>query len=158
MTISSVRIHYTPSILFDGERPDRVSYKMYGDEQYYWIVLQVNEITDVYNQWALSDRELEEYVAKKYGPNGASEIHHYETVETVDSDGNLVLPGGLVVPEDYSFTHTSEINGGTVYKTSRPLYVTNVAYERALNDKKSEIFVLIRSIYKTMFESLRTTQ
>ena len=132
---------YTKYSVSDGERPDQVSYKMYGDEQYYWIVLQVNEITDVYTQWPLSDRELDEYVTKKYGPNSAGEIHHYETVETFDSDGNLVLPGGLNVPKSFVYTYPTEINGN-VYKTSRPDYVTNVGYERAINEKKSEIFVL----------------
>ena len=53
----------------------------------------------------------------------------------------MVLPGGLIVPEDFTYTYPSEI-GGTVYLTSKPLYVTNVAYERELNDKKSEIFIL----------------
>ena len=85
----------------DGERPDQVSYEMYDDEQYYWVILQINDITDYYNQWPLSLKELDEYITKKYGATGATEIHHYETVETLDNDGNLVLPGGLQVPADF---------------------------------------------------------
>lgn len=125
----------------DGARPDRVSYELYGDEQWYWIVLQVNNIVDYYNEWPLSDKELDEFVAKKYGNNGASEIHHYETVETFDSSGNLVLPGGLQVPETFEYTYPTEINGN-VYLTSRPDYVTNVGYEREINEKKASIFIL----------------
>ena len=132
---------YTKYTVKNGTRPDQIAYELYGDNQYYWIILQINEIVDYYNQWPLSDKELDEYVAKKYGNNGAGEIHHYETVETFDSDGNRVLPGGLEVPESFVYTYPSEI-GGTVYLTSRPDYVTNVGYERALNEKKSEIFVL----------------
>jgi len=132
---------YTKYSVKNGARPDQISYELYGDEQYYWILLQINEITDYYNQWPLSDKELDEYVSKKYGTNGASEIHHYETVETFDSAGNLVLPGGLQVPEDFVYTYPSEI-GGTVYLTSLPLYVTNIGYERSINDDKSEIFAL----------------
>lgn len=132
---------YTKYTVQNGERPDQISYEIYGDEQYYWIILQVNEITDYYNQWALSDKELDQYISKKYGTNGASEIHHYETVDTYDSEGNLVLPGGLQVPEDFSYTYPSEI-GGTVYLSSTPLYVTNAKYEKAINDAKSEIFIL----------------
>jgi hypothetical protein len=176
---------YTKYSVKNGARPDQISYELYGDEQYYWILLQINEITDYYNQWPLSDKELDEYVSKKYGTNGASEIHHYETVETFDSAGNLVLPGGLQVPEDFVYTYfangkenqTNEFSneieianedlvdihtesgqailavieenpstpseiGGTVYLTSLPLYVTNIGYERSINDDKSEIFAL----------------
>lgn len=132
---------YTKYTVKNGERPDQISYEIYGDEQYYWVILQINEITDYYNQWALSDKELDQYIAKKYGANGASEIHHYETVDTYDSEGNLVLPGGLQVPEDFSYTYPSEI-GGTVYLSSTPLYVTNAKYEKVINDAKAEIFVL----------------
>ena len=134
---------YTQYSVKNGERPDQISYDLYGDEQYYWILLQINDVTDYYNQWPLSDKELDEYVAKKYGAKGASEIHHYETVETYDSDDNLVLPGGLEVPESFSYTYPSEI-GGTTYLTSLPQYVTNIGYERALNEEKSQIFVLKR--------------
>ena len=28
--------------------PDQISYEQYGDEQYYWIILQINEIIDFY--------------------------------------------------------------------------------------------------------------
>ena len=58
---------YTTYTVQDGERPDQISYKFYGDEQWYWILLQVNEITDYYTQWPLSEQELGEYVNKKYG-------------------------------------------------------------------------------------------
>ena len=132
---------YTKYNVKNGERPDQISYELYGDEQFYWVLLQINEITDYYSQWPLSDKELDEYTAKKYGTNGGSEIHHYETVETFDSSGNLVLPGGLQVPETFVYTYPSEI-GGTVYLTSTPAYVTNAGYERDINDKKSEIYTL----------------
>ena len=45
---------YTPYTVSDGKRPDQVSYEVYGDEQFYWVILQINEITDYYNQWPLS--------------------------------------------------------------------------------------------------------
>ena len=132
---------YTRYTVQNGERPDQISYEIYGDEQYYWVILQINEIVDYYSQWALSDKELDQFITKKYGTNGGSEIHHYETVETFDSDDNLVLPGGLRVPEDFSYIYPTEING-TVYKSSTPYYVTNTDYEKRLNESKAEIFIL----------------
>ena len=45
----------------NGERPDQISYKFYGDEQFYWVILQLNGITDYYNEWPLSQFELEAF-------------------------------------------------------------------------------------------------
>lgn len=126
----------------NGERPDQISYTEYGDEQYYWIVLQTNGITDYYSQWPLSDEELEQYAAKKYGGTaGAGETHHYATVETYNSDGIKVLDGGLVVPQDFIFYY---YDTDTVQLSSLPIEVSNLQYEKDLNEDKAEILLLDR--------------
>ena len=48
------------------ERPDQISFELYDDEQYYWTILQTNNITDYYNQWPLDQVEFEEYMLRKY--------------------------------------------------------------------------------------------
>jgi len=126
----------------DGERPDQISYETYGDEQYYWVILQINSITDYYSQWPLSQYELEKYVVRKYGSHQkAGEVHHYETVETFDQEGNLVLPGNLVVPENYKLEYPSYPGSGVLI-TSYPLPVVNYEYERRINDQKTTISLL----------------
>ena len=147
---------YTKYSVKNGTRPDQISYEIYGDNQYYWVILQINEIVDYYNQWPLSDKELDEYVSKKYGKNGASEIHHYETVETFDSDGNRVLPGGLEVPEDFVYTYPSEV-GGTVYLTSALTTSPTLVTRERSTTKRQRSTSSRRSISKTTFVSLRTT-
>ena len=135
---------YVPYTIQNGERPEQVSRKMYGDEQFYWIVLQVNDIVNYYEEWPLSEVELTEFVYEKYGgPAGAAEIHHYQTVETFDqaTPPNLVLPGQLQVPENYVYSYTAE-PGSTTILTTRPISVTNYDYERDLNEKKSQINIL----------------
>ena len=128
----------------NGERPEQVSWNMYQDEQFYWVVLQINEITDYYSQWPLSEKELSEHVYKKYGGvAGAESVHHYETVETFDSSTppNLMLPGGLTVPSNYIFRYPIT-PGATVILSSTPVAVTNYEYERRLNEEKAQILVL----------------
>lgn len=133
---------YTTYVVKDGERPDQISYEQYGDEQYYWIILQINEIIDFYNEWPLSNKELEEYCKKKYGSlEGMNKISHYETVETIDSNGNNVLPGGLTVPQDFIYYYPA-YPGSDVTLSSLPTEVTFYAQEKRLNEKKSEIFIL----------------
>ena len=135
---------YTRYTIQNGERPDQISYKFYGDEQWYWILLQINEIVDYYTQWPLSETELGDFVNKKYGgTKGSNEIHHYETVETYDTatPPNLVLPGGLKVPENFKFTYPTT-PGGNVFLSSFPVSVSNYTYEKRLNDAMSELFIL----------------
>ena len=135
---------YTEYIVKNGERPDQIAYNEYGDEQYYWIILQINEIIDFYNEWPLSQNELTDFVFNKYGGDlGSAQIHHWETVETFDDDSppNLVLPGGLVVDSTFRYSYP-QIPGQSTYETSFPISVTNRQYEEGLNDKKSSIFIL----------------
>ena len=149
---------YTTYQIQNGERPDEISYKIYGDEQFYWVILQINEITDYYSQWPLSQDELTKFTAKKYGGTvGAQQIHHYETVDTFDEDTppNLVLPGKLVVPENFEFTYPT-IPGGTTFKKSFPVGVTNYMYELKLNDVKSAIQILDKKYIYTYESEVRT--
>ena len=130
---------YEQYFIKNGERPDQISYKLYGDEQYYWIVLQINEITDYYSQWPLSQYELDEYILMKYGSDSeADKIKHYETKRVVDREGNLLLPEGLKVSEDYLFEYTEEGIGMKV----KSVPITYREYEYRINEEKSEIFIV----------------
>ena len=149
---------YTTYTVQDGERPDEISYKFYNDEQYYWIVLQINEITDYYTQWPLSQKELTEFTYKKYGgAPGAGRTHHFETVETFDeaTPPNLVLPGGLKVPQNFVFTYPTT-PGAFTYKTSRPVSISNYQYELQLNDAKAEIFIMDKKYIYDYDREVRT--
>lgn len=133
---------YDDYLVSNGERPDQISYNLYGDEQWYWIILQINDITDYFNQWPLSTIELEEFINTKYnGSEGAGGTHHYETVRTLDTLGNLVLPGGMSVSQNFIFQYPSTPTS-TVYLSSLPVEVSNYTYEKRLNDKKAQIQVL----------------
>ena len=53
-------------VVGDGERPDTVALKLYGDVQYTWIVLLLNNILSLYD-WPLTNAEFEQYLIGKYG-------------------------------------------------------------------------------------------
>ncbi len=135
---------YSPYTIKNGERPDQISYEIYNDEQFYWVILQINNIVDFYTQWPLSENELTQFVHEKYGgAAGAEATHHWETFETFDqsSPPNKVLPGGLIVPENFVFDYRAE-PGVNVILTTRPFSVTNYEYERVVNENKSQIYIL----------------
>ena len=135
---------YSPYTIKNGQRPVQISYDYYGDEQFYWVILQINQITDYWSQWPLTEDELTEYVYKKYGgAAGAGATRNWETVETYDdaTPPNLVLRGGLVVPEDFIFYYPST-PGSDVTLSTRPTSLSNYQYERKLNDAKAQIYLL----------------
>jgi hypothetical protein len=133
---------YTEYIVKDGERPDQLSMKFYEDEQYYWVILQINEITNYYNQWPLSQLELDEYITRKYQSDEvAGQIHHYETLRVTDINGNILLREGLQVPKGFEFKYRPDPNL-PVISTSYPIEVTNRTYEYILNREKSVIQIL----------------
>lgn len=76
----------------DGERPEHIAERYYGDTQYYWLILFANDILNIYAQWPRSSRDFERYIVSKYGSVEEvtdmtidSSIHHYE-----DADGNWI--------------------------------------------------------------------
>lgn len=141
---------YTESNMFvqyiveNGERPENISYKIYGDEQYYWVILQVNDVVDYYNQWPLSIYEFEKFILKKYGSwENASKPHHWETTEAVTEDGIIMLPAGLNVSENFTYTYVySADDSRYIERTVVSTSVSNVEYENKLNDAKKVKFIL----------------
>ena len=51
----------------DGDRPDMLSYKYYGDSTLDWVIFLTNNIIDPYYDWPLTQYNLEQYITQKYG-------------------------------------------------------------------------------------------
>ena len=133
---------YQEYIVQNGERPDQISKEFYGDEQYYWIILQINEITDYWNQWPLSQYELDEFITRKYLSDAeANATHHYETEEVTDINGNVLLRPGLTVDASFRFVYRPDPSLGAT-KVATPIEVTNRQFEYILNREKSIIQIL----------------
>ena len=43
------------------DTPEKISYDLYGTTEYYWTILYVNDIFDMYFDWPMSDEELQKY-------------------------------------------------------------------------------------------------
>ena len=138
--VERMNVLYEDYIVSNGQRPEQVSYELYGDERFYWIILQINMIVDYYNDWPLAASELDDFIKNKYG-NKADDIHHYETLEVKDHERNILLKGGIKVSSDFVFTYPVSPDSFT-YLTSRPRSVSNREYEYDLNYKKSQIRIL----------------
>jgi hypothetical protein len=51
----------------DGERPEQIAEKVYGDPTFHWIILLTNDVIDPYHGWYKSSAAMEEYIQKKHG-------------------------------------------------------------------------------------------
>ena len=81
----------------EGDTPESIAYKYYGDQYRYWIVLIANEIKDPQFEWPLNSSQFLVYLKKKYAEVAGGEnnvisyltatLHHYEkVVTTIDGD------------------------------------------------------------------------
>ena len=112
-----------------------------------------------YNQWPLSVPELEAFAYKKYGGVvGAEATHHYETRQTYDkaTPPNLLLEGGLVVPENFIFYYPAVPGSSVTLSESKPFSVSNLDYERRLNDEKAQINILDRKYIYDYLDETKT--
>jgi len=138
----------------EGARPDTIAEDLYGKSDLDWVVLLSANITNVRDQWPLSSKDLYEYTISKYGLENINKVHHYETKEIKDSDGNLILSKGLVVDEDFSIRFK---NGGTYIERSNITNrISNYEYEIKENEKKETIFLLKPSYLQQFLNDMRT--
>tara|TARA_X000001382_G_C3137041_1_gene168285 strand:+ start:201 stop:743 length:543 start_codon:yes stop_codon:yes gene_type:complete len=121
----------------EGEKPEDVAYKIYGETDYFWVVTLVNNVVNRYYDWPLDEYVFQQYVKDKY--DNADGIHHYEITQ---SSGRQTGDG----PSDYS--HKIVCNATDVGAES----VSNIEHERRLQDKKRQINILSPN-YLPVFES-----
>jgi len=50
----------------DGERPEHIAERVYGDPSFHWLVLLTNDIIDPYHDWYKSGTAIEQYIQTKY--------------------------------------------------------------------------------------------
>ena len=125
----------------DGMRPDMVAQKIYNDSELDWVVLTSNNITNVRDQWPLSNNDLHDYMLEKYGSEtNILGIHHYETREVLDEYNRVVIPAGLEVDVNFRFNYMSFSN--TVMTVNPVSSFTNYDYEVKLNEEKRRIKIL----------------
>ena len=133
-----------------GLRPDTVAEELYGSDELDWVVLTVAGILNVRNEWPLNDRDLYEYSLNKYGES-LNSTRFFETKETKDSNGRLILPKGKVVDSNFTIPKPGEPTA-----TLNPVVgISNYEYETRINDEKRNIFVLREEYLQQFLNDMR---
>lgn len=150
----------------DGARPDTIAEELYGKATYDWIVLLSANITNVRDQWPLSDRDIYKFAEEKYGVEGLSNIKFYETKEVKDSQGRLILPAGKIVDSNFKIyysennkVYTNDLTslGNNISYIDNPVSgVTNYEYEVRKNNEKRSIYLLKPGYLQQYINDFRT--
>jgi hypothetical protein len=112
--------------IVEGETPEIVAEKIYGNAEYHWIVMLANDIHDYRSEWPLQYVDLQTYIDQKYGED-ADDVHHYldERGYFVDSD----FPGAVSV--------------------------SNRQYEEDLNESKRTIKIISADLVGTILQNYK---
>ncbi len=123
----------------NGEKPEDIAYKWFGDAQLHWVILMTNNITDRFHQWPMTQPQFDEFLTDKYGAGNEDAIHHYEITK---SSGKTSSSG----PNDYS--HLVEVNSDTDNASS----ISNREYEERQQDKYRSIKLLNQQFLSDFLE------
>ena len=155
----------------DGERPDTMAERLYGSSDRDWIVILTAGITNIRNDWPMSNYDLYRYVEAKYGTE-LNDIHHYETIEVRDNVGRLILPAGQRVDQNFTIKTPYNASANNYYIGVRPQTdnidyksvnsdispvtgVSNYEYETKLNESKRRIEVMKPSYLQQFLNDMR---
>ena len=120
----------------NGERPEDIAFKYYGNAEYHWVILLVNNVTDRFYGWPLTQPQLDAFLTDKYGKGSEDAVHHYELAQT----------SGPTTSRDDS--HMLEVNSDTDGATS----ISNRQYEERVQDKIRQIKLLDRKFLDAFVE------
>ena len=103
----------------DGETPEMIAHKYYGDVNLHWTILVANDIVDYYNDWPMSVQKFEKFVFEKY--DNPQAIHHYEISQT-SGETTTTIDVGM---------NTTDYPSATA--------ISNYTYEDRLQEQKRQI-------------------
>ena len=117
----------------NGETPEIIADKLYDDPKLHWIIMLLNNVTDRYHDWPMSEQQFNSYLNEKYSnPDG---IHHYEISQ---ESGDTTKKIEVYNPE--LLTDAGAVSDSTAYSSATT--VTNREYEEQQQDQKRKIKLL----------------
>ncbi|MFM1840338.1 MAG: Caulobacter phage Cr30 [Bacteroidota bacterium] len=169
----NVVVYYKYSIK-DGETPEQLAKRFYGESERHWIILIMNNVVDPLYDWPLSHRSFLKYVEKKYSTSeyantantnisgtvwARSNIHsYYKTIETTfnnyGSSKTLVIDSNtyddLITGETQVDPELSD--GNTIVKNTSKFSKTYYDYEYEVNENKRSIKILKKEFVRPLME------
>ena len=149
--VFSYAVFFSKYAITEGETPDTLANKAYGDPFYDWVVLLTNNMVNAQFDWPMSNYQLYKVLESEYDdPYGT--IHHYETAKIGQ------YPAGLHVDQAfYNGTHKLNIDGAIVTKNGNEICspITVAEHYQAENEKKREIYLLKPAYFRQFVDDFR---
>jgi hypothetical protein len=86
--------YYDEYDIVDGETPEIIAEKIYGNAEYHWILMVANDKYDYISDFPLAEQQLTRHIQEVYGSTANNVKHH------VNADGYIVnsnAPGAVAV-------------------------------------------------------------
>jgi Base plate wedge protein 53 len=126
----------------DGQRPDIIAEKYYGNPRYTWAIFYANNIFHPIYDWPMDQLTFNKYLNEKYGvsyPKGTlAQTHHYELY-------NKHTKQKLIVDRDTYLKHSSSTKMATKID-SKPYY-------EVVDNKTKERYEISEWVYENSFKN-----
>lgn len=126
-------VYYDDYDIQDGDTPEIIAERIYGDPLLHWIIMLVNEKYHWQQDFPVPEQFFEEYLVKLYGEGNADRVH------LLHGRRHYVSPTGLVVDEG----------------TMGARMISNREYETELNDAKRRIRIVNPSLISIFVKDLQ---
>lgn len=111
----------------DGETPEMIAERVYGNPNYHWVIMLVNERYDYITDFPLSTHNLEQHIISTYGVEHIYDTHHF-----------INYAGFIVDETDPEATS-----------------VSNYQYEDELNESKRRIKLISSELLNTILKNYK---
>ncbi len=149
--VFSYAVFFRKYAIVDGERPDALAKRAYGDPFYDWVILLTNNMVNAQYDWPMSNHEVNKVLESEYD-DAYTEIAYYETIKIGQ------YAAGLRVDEEFFNAQHKINNNGTVSIVNGsaicgPVTVAEDFYRE--NEKKREIYLLKPAYFQSFVDDFR---
>ena len=166
---------YNEYAIRDGETPEHLAKRFYGEQERHWIILMMNNIVDPFYDWPLEHKSFINYVTNKYAANNYADTantnisglnwsrenthSYFKTVSTTFED-TVNTQIFEIDSETYANTSTGPItipplqDGNQITKTVSKGTKSYYEYETEQNENKRTVKILKPEFATTLFEEL----
>jgi len=106
----------------NGETPESIAFKLYDDAELHWVIMLINDITDRFHDWPLTEAQFLQFINDKY--DNVNAVHHYEISQQSGDTKKKINIG----------TDNTDYPAATA--------ITNYEHEQEVQDNKRKIRLL----------------
>jgi hypothetical protein len=134
-TIKNNTACYYEYVVREGETPEMIADKYYGDPEAHWVILLANDIVDPQHDWVLHYDQFQAYIEDKYGSVATAQItlhHSSQVIKRTDVHG--------ISTNTYLEIDTTSVNANIT--NSLPTLVYNYVGNLPLDEPTGVVYAL----------------